>query len=34
MIIDGGSCMNVVSEATIEKLKLPMEPYPEPYKAA
>ncbi len=30
LIIDGGSCMNVVSEATVKRLKLPMEPHPQP----
>jgi hypothetical protein len=33
LIIDGGSYMNVVFEATIEKLKLPIEPHLKPYKA-
>ena len=34
LIIDGGSEMNVVSEATIEMLKLPIEPHLRPYKVA
>ena len=34
LIIDGGSNMNVVSEASVERLKLPMEPLPKPYKVA
>uniref|UniRef100_A0A7N2KQN2 Uncharacterized protein n=1 Tax=Quercus lobata TaxID=97700 RepID=A0A7N2KQN2_QUELO len=34
IIIDGGSDMNVVSEATVERLKLPMEPHPKPYNVA
>ena len=34
LIIDGGSDINVVSEATVERLKLPMEPHPKPYKVA
>ena len=34
IIIDDGSDMNVVSEATVERLKLPMEPHPKPYKVA
>ena len=34
LIIDGGSCMNVVSSFTVERLKLPIEPHPQPYKVA
>ncbi|KAL4596213.1 hypothetical protein ACB092_12G148200 [Castanea dentata] len=34
LIIDGGSCMNVVSSSTVECLKLPVEPHPQPYKVA
>ncbi|KAF7135648.1 hypothetical protein RHSIM_Rhsim08G0121000 [Rhododendron simsii] len=34
LIIDGGSCMNVVSAATVEHLKLPVQPHPHPYKVA
>ena len=34
LIIDGGSKMNVVSEATVERLILPIEPHPKPYKVA
>ena len=30
LIIDGGSKMNVVFEATVERLKLPIEPHPKP----
>ena len=32
LIIDGGSCMNVVSSSTVEHLKLSIEPRPQPYK--
>ena len=32
LIIDGNSDMNVVSEAPVERLKLPTEPHPKPYK--
>ena len=32
LIIDNGNCMNVVSTSTIEHLKLPVEPHPQPYK--
>nr|POE81613.1 hypothetical protein CFP56_18759 [Quercus suber] len=32
LIIDGDSDMNVVSEATVDRLKLPTEPLPKPYK--
>ncbi|XP_071695421.1 uncharacterized protein [Rutidosis leptorrhynchoides] len=31
MIIDGGSCENVVSTEMVEKLNLPTEDHPEPY---
>ena len=41
LIIDGGSCMNVVSSSMVEclklpvePLKLPVEPHPQPYKVA
>jgi hypothetical protein len=34
LIIDGGSCMNVVSTSTVERLKLPVQPHPQPYKVA
>ena len=34
LIIDSGSCMNVVSTSSIECLKLPVEPHPQPYKVA
>ena len=34
LIIDGGSDMNVVSEAIVKRLKLPTEPHPRPYKVA
>ena len=34
LIIDGGSKMNVVSEATVERLILPIEPHSKPYKVA
>ncbi|KAF7144488.1 hypothetical protein RHSIM_Rhsim04G0004700 [Rhododendron simsii] len=34
LIIDGGSCMNVVSAATVERLKLPVQPHPHLYKVA
>ena len=34
LIIDSGSCMNVVSASTIKRLKLPIEPHPQPYKVA
>ncbi|PIN09388.1 hypothetical protein CDL12_18032 [Handroanthus impetiginosus] len=33
-ITDGGNNMNVVSEATVQKLKLLIEPHPQPYKMA
>ena len=32
MIIDGGSCTNVASTITIEKLRLPTLKHPRPYK--
>ena len=34
LIIDSGSCMNVVSASTFEHLKLLVEPHPQPYKVA
>ena len=34
LIIDGGSSMNVVSSSTTERLKLPIESHPQPYKVA
>ena len=34
LIIDGGSEMNVVSKATVERLKLSIESHPKPYKVA
>lgn len=34
LVIDGGSCMNVVSASTVERLKLPTEPHPQPYHVA
>ena len=34
LIIDGGSCMNVVSSSMVECLKLMVEPHPQPYKVA
>lgn len=34
LIIDGGSSMNVVSESTVQRLKLPIEPHSESYKVA
>ena len=34
MIIDGGSCMNVISKSASEKLGLKVEPHPQPYKVA
>ena len=34
LIIDGGSCMNVVSSSTVERLKFFVEPHPQPYKVA
>ena len=32
MIIDGGSCINVVSTTLVEKLNLPTLKHPRPYK--
>ena len=32
LIIDGGSCTNVASEALVEKLSLPLLKHPRPYK--
>ena len=34
LIVDSGSCMNVVSASTVERLRLPFEPHPQPYKVA
>lgn len=34
LVIDGGSCMNVVSASTVERLKLPIQPHPQPYHVA
>ena len=34
IVIDRGSCMNVVSSSTDERLKLPVESHPQPYKVA
>jgi hypothetical protein len=34
LVIDGGSCMNLVSSSTVGHLKLPTEPHPQPYKVA
>ena len=34
MIIDGGSAINVISQEAVEKLKLPTETHPRPYKVA
>ena len=34
LIIDRGSCMNVVSSSMDERLKLPVESNPQPYKVA
>ena len=34
LIIDGGSCMNVVSSSMVERFKLLVEPHPQPYKVA
>ena len=34
LIIDGGREMNVVFEANVERLKLPIEPHSKPYKLA
>ena len=32
MIIDGGSCTNVVAASMVEKLNLQTQPHPRPYK--
>ena len=32
LIIDGGSCTNVVATSLVEKLKLTTTPHPKPYK--
>ncbi|KAK8947266.1 hypothetical protein KSP39_PZI006860 [Platanthera zijinensis] len=34
LIIDSGSCMNVVSEAAVARMSLVAEPHPHPYKVA
>jgi len=34
LIINGGNGMNVVSKATMERLKLPTKPHPKSYKVA
>ncbi|KAM5575250.1 hypothetical protein ABKV19_014275 [Rosa sericea] len=34
LVIDGGSCSNVISEEAVLKLGLPTEPHPSPYKVA
>ena len=34
IIIDGGSDIDIVFAATVERLKLPMESHPRPYKVA
>ncbi|KAL6313102.1 hypothetical protein AAG906_018817 [Vitis piasezkii] len=34
LIIDSDSCMNVVLASMVERLKLPVEPHPQPYKVA
>ncbi|XP_057969585.1 uncharacterized protein LOC131158744 [Malania oleifera] len=34
MIINGGSCMNVISKSAAEKLRLKTEPHPNPYNVA
>ena len=31
MIIDGGSCTNIVNEKVVQHLNLPMTPHPQPY---
>lgn len=31
LIIDGGSCKNIVVVSMVEKLALPVEPHPDPY---
>lgn len=33
-IINGGSCINVISETAVERLKLKPEPHPQPYRFA
>ncbi|GAV84670.1 zf-CCHC domain-containing protein, partial [Cephalotus follicularis] len=33
-IIDGGSCMNVVSKGAVTRMNLKPEPHPQPYKVA
>lgn len=32
MIIDGGSCTNIASTLLVDKLSLPLNPHPKPYK--
>ena len=34
LIIDGGSCVNIVSSSMVERLKFLVEPHPQPYKVA
>ncbi|GAV81522.1 hypothetical protein CFOL_v3_24977 [Cephalotus follicularis] len=34
VIIDGGSCMNVVSGGVVTLMNLKLEPHPQPYKVA
>jgi hypothetical protein len=34
LIIEGGSCMNVVLAFTVERLKILVKPHPQPYKVA
>ena len=34
LIINRGSCMNVVSSSIDERVKLPVEPHSQPYKVA
>ena len=34
LVIDGGSCMNVVSAPTVGRVKLPTKPHPQPYQVA
>ena len=31
VIIDGGSCVNIISTTAVEKMGLEAEPYPQPY---